>query len=61
MPTVSIDLEECIGCGTCAELCPEVFEMNDDEEKAYVIKEEGGPECVDEAVDTCPVECIIYE
>lgn len=27
---------ECIGCGTCAALCPKFWEMKDDE-KAYLI------------------------
>ena len=62
MPVVAIDAEECIGCGSCVELCDEVFAMDDDEEKAIVIKEEGGPEdCIQEAMDTCPVECITNE
>jgi ferredoxin len=61
MATPEIDMEVCIGCGTCAELCPEVFELNDDE-KAVVI----GPDKCDtcdcqEAVDNCPVECITLE
>ncbi|MFO7687148.1 MAG: hypothetical protein R6V60_13770 [Desulfobacterales bacterium] len=31
-------------------------------EKAYVIMPEGGDEaCIDEAIDTCPVECIHWE
>ena len=41
---VVIDEEECIGCGTCEEICPEVFKLNPDTEKAEVIKPEGGPE-----------------
>ena len=40
--TVIIDTEECIGCETCVELCKDIFAFNDDESKAYVIKEEGG-------------------
>jgi ferredoxin len=43
------------------ELCPEVFEFDEQAEKAVVIKPEGGLECVEEAIDTCPVECIHWE
>ncbi len=54
--------EECIGCGSCVEICPEVFQMQEGEEKAEVIKPEGGPEdLVQEAIDTCPVSCIHWE
>ncbi|WP_456433835.1 ferredoxin [Thermosulfuriphilus sp.] len=26
MPRLVVDREACIGCGTCVELCPEVFD-----------------------------------
>ena len=59
---VVIDTEECKGCETCVELCPDVFAMNEAEEVAEVILEEGGPEdCIEEAIDSCPVECIHWE
>jgi ferredoxin len=59
---VVIDSEECVGCQTCVELCPDVFSFNDASEKAEVIKEEGGPEdCIEEAMSSCPVECIKWE
>ncbi|MFP4392727.1 MAG: ferredoxin [Desulfohalobiaceae bacterium] len=59
---VVIDKEECIGCESCVEICPEVFAFDEDEEKAYVIKEEGGPEdLIEEAMETCPSECIHWE
>jgi ferredoxin len=59
---VYIDEEECIGCGSCVEICPEVFQMKEGEEKAEVIKPEGGPEdLIQEAMDTCPVSCIHWE
>jgi len=41
---VCIDSEECIGCGSCQEICPEVFKINEETEKSEVIKPEGGPE-----------------
>ncbi len=60
--TVYIDEEECIGCASCVEICPEVFQMKEGEEKAEVIKPEGGPEdLIQEAIDTCPVSCIHWE
>jgi ferredoxin len=60
--SVYIDEEECIVCGTCEEICPEVFKMKEDIEKSEVIKPEGGPEdLIQEAMDTCPVDCIHWE
>jgi ferredoxin len=59
---VVIDTDECIGCESCVELCSEVFAFNEAEEKAEVILPEGGPEdCIEEAIETCPVECISWE
>jgi len=59
---VYIDTDECIGCESCVELCPEVFGFNYDEEKAEVILPEGGPEeCIEEAMDACPEECIHFQ
>jgi ferredoxin len=59
---VYIDEEECIGCGSCVEICPEVFQMQEGDEKAQVLKPEGGPpDLIQEAMDTCPVSCIHWE
>ena len=59
---VEIDEEECVGCETCVELCPDIFAFDDGTEKAHVIKAEGGDEdCIDEAIASCPAECITYE
>ena len=59
---VYVDEEECIGCGSCEEICPDVFVLNEDTEKAEVINHEGGPEdLIEEAVEACPVECIHWE
>lgn len=59
---VYIDTDECIGCESCVELCPDVFGFDDEAEKAFVSTPSGGPEqCIDEAIETCPVECIHWE
>jgi ferredoxin len=59
---VYVDDEECIGCGSCEEICPDVFVLNEDTEKAEVINPEGGPEdLIEEAMEACPVECIHWE
>lgn len=62
MKQVKIDQEICIGCESCVELCPDIFEFDPIENKAYVIQAEGGDEgCIDEAIATCPVDCITNE
>ncbi len=60
MPTPVVDYEACIGCGSCVELCPEVFEMRD--EKAWVIGVDKCNTCdCQEAVNACPAEAITLE
>jgi ferredoxin len=59
---VVIDDDECVGCESCVELCPDIFGLNEDTEKAEVLKPEGGDEdCIEEAIESCPVECIDWE
>ncbi|SKA77331.1 ferredoxin [Paucidesulfovibrio gracilis DSM 16080] len=58
---IVIDENECIGCETCVELCPEVFEMDDSSEKAVVKEPESQLDCVEEAIDSCPSEAISRE
>jgi ferredoxin len=58
VPVVDMDL--CIGCGSCSEICPEVFELRDD--KAWVIGPEKCSSCdCQNAADTCPTEAIKFE
>ncbi len=41
---VVLDADECVACGTCVEICPDVFKMDDGDDVAEVIKETGGPD-----------------
>ena len=59
---VTIDTDECIGCQTCVELCPDVFSFDTETEKAEVRSEAtGNEECIEDAADACPASCIIVE
>jgi len=61
-PIPVIETEECIGCGSCVDLCPEVFILNESIEKALVVNPEGCPEeKISEAIDLCPVKCMHWE
>ena len=54
-----VDENACTGCGLCVEICPEVFEM-DDETAVVTVREvpEDLEDAVDEAAESCPAEAI---
>lgn len=52
--------ENCIGCGLCPSVCPDVFSMTDE---GVAAAQEGDispdlEDCVQEAADGCPVSAI---
>ncbi len=58
---VQVDQELCIGCGACVNLCPEVFELQDDGKSRVIIKN-GCKKCDYEiAINSCPVGAIKVE
>jgi len=61
MPKLVIDEDSCEGCATCQELCPEVFEVGDDE-KAHIIGPDKLDSCnIQEAIETCPTQSLTLE
>lgn len=57
-----IENDDCIACGLCEEICPEVFEQGD--EVAEVIADPvpaGAEGCAKEAAESCPTDAIIIE
>ena len=57
---VEVDLEQCIACQACVELCPAVFRMDSTENHALVLRSDlsGQEDCVQAAIDDCPVHCL---
>ena len=59
----AIDREGCIGCGLCASVCVEVFEMSDDGKASVIVEEIPGEfeGCANDAKEQCPVSVITVE
>jgi len=57
---VNVDQKKCIGCGACAAVCPDVFEMADtkDGQKSKVKKADVTEDCAKQAESSCPVNAI---
>lgn len=58
---VSVDPDLCIACGLCEEICPEVFELGDNETAQVIGDPEGHEDETQEAADSCPTEAIRVE
>ncbi|PIA33937.1 hypothetical protein AQUCO_03900060v1 [Aquilegia coerulea] len=53
-----VDEFSCIGCKNCANVASTVFEIEEDFGRARVRCQSGNPELVQQAIDSCPVDCI---
>lgn len=58
----SVD-ENCTGCGVCVDVCPEVFELSDDEVAKVIVSQvpEAAEDTCREAAEGCPTEAIHLE
>ncbi len=58
---VYVDEATCIGCGHCAYVARNTFALETAHGRARAIAQDGDPESlVQEAIDTCPVDCIAW-
>lgn len=60
--SLKVDADECIGCGQCEMICPEVFEILLDN-LAHVIEVEITNDIkdkIDQAIEDCPVSAISW-
>lgn len=56
-----IDSDVCISCNLCVDMVPKVFQMSD-AGVAEPYNPTGAPEeKIQEAIDSCPVECIHWK
>ena len=58
---ITVDKETCIGCGSCAAICPAVFEMAEDgksEVKKNLKISKDLLQCAESAAEACPVQVI---
>ncbi len=69
MAKITLDRENCIGCGACTGVCPDYFEMGTDGKSSLKGAGEGSTQsievddagCATEAGDACPVNVIKVE
>jgi len=57
---VKVDPDECIECGACIDICPEVFDWDEDGKAVSIVDEVPSDSEDDavEAVEGCPTEAI---
>jgi ferredoxin len=54
-----IDEDLCTGCGICEEMCPEVFQVDDEGVSRIISEEECEEHDIYEIAEECPSESII--
>lgn len=55
---IKVDKEKCIGCGSCAAVCPGNFEIKDDGKSEPINSEVESLGCNQLAAESCPVQAI---
>ena len=56
---VWVDERKCIGCTYCSSVATNAFAMEQEQGRARAFRQDGdSDELIQEAIDTCPVDCI---
>ena len=56
---VWVDESDCIGCRYCAHVASNTFVMIPESGRCRAVRQDGDTiDCIQEAIDTCPVDCI---
>lgn len=57
---VYVDQDLCIACGACIDICPAVFDWNEEGLSQVIVNEvpEDAEECAREAIESCPSDAI---
>jgi ferredoxin len=58
---VSLNLIACHGCGACAQVAPELFAMDPDTERPFLLAPQGPEDLIRQAMAYCPNDCIEIE
>jgi ferredoxin len=53
-----VDQDMCVGCGLCAQVCSDVFELKADGKANVMAGANLDDDCIQDAVDQCPVGAI---
>jgi ferredoxin len=61
MKTPVVELSDCILCGVCEDICPEVFQINDAGYVEVADLDTYPEDAVNEAIVNCPADCVSLE
>ena len=56
-----VDMARCTLCEGCLEVCPQVFRLNPAGYMEIAEMDEYPEDCVQEAINCCPTDCIDWE
>ena len=57
----ALDPGRCVGCDACIELCPDIFRRTEAGWIEVLERDAYDEQCVQEAINCCPSECIGWE